>query len=206
MTDPLTALVQRCYDDAVATKRPTRSIAERLVSEAPADLVAEMAVEYLVSVVAREQRAATLEAERDAERRTSAVAHEGLRIPRKGTRERELWEIHDPRGREWAAREAAADARETQMFHGVIKYALDRYADDLRIKWTAELLDSTFTLRDGTAVTWGDASIEQHEARRQMFLDNAHANMEGATRHEVALRELRESGAATLRAMLEHAA
>ena len=193
MSDELQTLAQRCYNLAKATDRPTRTIAEELVSGAEPDTVAEMAVEFLVDLVGREQRSVTLVAERHAslQRKTSG-------IPRKGTHERHVWEQTTPEGQRWAADEEAAEARKWQMLHGVIKYTLDRYADDLRVQWTNELLDSTFTLRDGTPVTWGEATIEQHEERQQMFLSNAHANMEGAARHEIALRELREANADTL--------
>lgn len=52
---------------------------------------------------------------------------------------------------------------------------------------------------DGTVVLWGDATIEQHQQRRDLFLRNALANTDGAARHEQAIRTLTETGAATLR-------
>ena len=192
MRDEITALAQECYDRAKDRAVPTRAIAAELVANASPEVVAAMASEYLVGVVAAEQRAATLAAEREAERQRQAKLHEQVNSPQ-AKAQRERWK-----------REAEEEAwlREREMW-AACRRLLDRYTEDLKMKWTAELLDSTFALRDGTVVTWGEATVEQHEDRRQMFLDNAHANMEGAARHEVAVRELRESGAATLREMVQ---
>lgn len=206
------ALVQECYDLAAERGQDTRTVAHDLINDAPADLVRFMAAEFVVGAVARAQRAAALEAERAAERERTRQAQERAgsspsgRIPRKGTAARDDWERNTPEGRAWARAEDEATFRHTMMMHGVIKRALDRYTEEMRIQWTAELLDTSFALRDGTETTWGDATIEQHEARRQMFLDNAHANMEGAARHEIAVRELREAGVTTLREMVGVAA
>lgn len=205
MRDEITALAQECYDRAKDRAVPTRAIAAELVASASPEVVAAMASEYLVGVVAAEQRAATLAAERESERQRRQQHAEwpvGDRAPRKGTKARERWERETEVGREFARLDAEADFRQIQMV-AVMQRALERYVEDLKMQWTAELLDSTFALRDGTVVTWGEATVEQHEDRRQMFLDNAHANMEGAARHEVAVRELRESGAATLREMVQ---
>lgn len=71
-----------------------------------------------------------------------------------------------------------------------------------RMEWTAELLDSTFALADGSRVTWGDATADQHRERVDMFRRNALANLEGAARHEQAIDALMESGAKSLRKMV----
>lgn len=203
-TERIADIVQQCYDIAVRTGRPTREVAATLLADEDSRLVAEVAVEFIVSTVARAQRAKTLDAERAAQRfaRPSAPRESMSRIPRKGTKARLWWEANTADGQAWAEQEAEADARSTQMFRGVVMHALDRYTEDLRVAWTAELLDSTFTLTDGSLVAWGDATIDQHAQRRHMFLTNAHAHMEGAARHELALQALRESGAETLRQMV----
>lgn len=193
MTDMQT-IAQECYDRAKETDRPTRDIAVEMVAGLPIAAVRAMAVEFLVDVVSRAQRDAALAVERNAERRPTQMQE----VPRKGTKARRDWEANTPEGRAYRDDMDAITARHDQMLFGVIGKALERYAEDLKIEWTAELLDSTFGLRDGTQVTWGDATVEQHRERRQMFLDNAHANMEGAARHEIALRQLEETGARTL--------
>lgn len=206
MRESIQSLAQECYDRARAGSRPTREVARELVAEASPSLVATLAVEYLVGVVASAQRADTREAERASEVRPTASLYESPqstgRIPRKGSQARADWERNTEEGRAWAEAEEAAEIRRWQMTLGVLGKALERYAEDLHIKWTAELLDSSFALRDGSVISWGDASIEQHRERRQMFLDNAHVNMEGAARHEVAIRELEASGTDTLRALV----
>lgn len=208
--EQISSVAQECYDRAVRTGRPSRDVAREIVARQDPDLVLAMAVELVVDAVARAQRQATLDAERRAQGEPSL--HEAARpwpmspMPRKGTTARRKWETETPEGRAYAEQCVKDQIRADQMMMGVIGNALNRYAEDLRIQWTAELLDSTFTLADGTPVAWGEATVEQHAERRQMFLNNAHANMEGAARHEVALRELQASGKPTLRDMVGAAA
>ena len=196
MSDTIHTLAQRCYDLAVKQDRPTRDVAGDIVRAAPGRLVAALAVEYLVAAVSDAQRSATLEAERAATKRRRAGG-----IPRAGTKERYEWEASTPEGQEYAA----AEERRFHAFVAEMAQATDRFVEAMRVEWTNELLDSSFALRDGSMVTWGDATVEQHEERRQMFVRNAAANVEGAARHEIALRELRASGAPSLRLMLSQA-
>lgn len=84
-------------------------------------------------------------------------------------------------------------------FRANMQATVDAFLSKQRVRWTAELLASTFALPDGTLVPWGDATVEQHEARRAMFLGNAQANLEGASRHEQAIRDLTTAGVETLR-------
>lgn len=194
VTDEVARLVRLC-DEMTRDGAATRPVAMRLVSDlGDGQLLRRLAAEYLVDALARARRSQALDVERE-----SAVTPE--RMPRKGTRARAEWE-QTAEGRAWVQQEESDWLRSVQMVHGVVQHALSRYVEDLRIQWTADLLDSTFSLSDGTMATWGEATVEQHEARRQMFLSNAHANLEGAARHELAVRELRESGAINLRDMV----
>lgn len=88
-------------------------------------------------------------------------------------------------------------AREGRLVAGITR-AMEVFASELRMEWTAELLATEFRLPDGTAMTWGVATIDDHEARRAMFAANAVANAEGAARHIAAIEVLRTSGAACL--------
>lgn len=148
-------------------------------------------------------RSRTLRAERDAEKRTqpsedppvephgsAAMAHGGCSCD-PCARYRSVQEEYD---REAAEAEARHRAR--------LQKAFDDYAAELRIEWTRELLDSPFALSDGVLVTWGDATVEQHRERVEMFERNAVANIEGAARHRSALRDLDQSGAHSLREMV----
>lgn len=75
---------------------------------------------------------------------------------------------------------------------------LDEFARDLKMEWTTELLTSGFALPDGTLVTWGEATIEQHVVRADMLRGNAIANAEAAARHLHAIETIKGAGAATL--------
>lgn len=71
-------------------------------------------------------------------------------------------------------------------------------ADAVRLETTEELLSTMFALGDGERVTWGEASIEQHEQRIALLVGNAAGNVETAARHEVAARMIREAGVTCL--------
>jgi hypothetical protein len=75
---------------------------------------------------------------------------------------------------------------------------LSQLREELRLEWTEELLESRFTLRDGLSVTWGAATVAQHKERADMFMDNVAANMDGAARHNKAIRAIEEAGAKCL--------
>lgn len=64
----------------------------------------------------------------------------------------------------------------------------------------------TFSLGGGESVTWGRASIEQHE-RRIVMLEKIRAGIaDTIARHREAIRILRETGAACLEEVTERAA
>lgn len=76
--------------------------------------------------------------------------------------------------------------------------AIDQFRTATQTRWTQQLLATTFPRGDGTVVTWGEATVDDHEARRQMFAKNAVYNLEGAARHEQAIQDLRAADAETL--------
>lgn len=67
-----------------------------------------------------------------------------------------------------------------------------------RLEVTQELLSSIFALGDGTRVTWGEATIEQHEQRIAMLTTSISGTVETAARHEVAVEMIRSAGVRTL--------
>lgn len=170
-----------------------RDAAADLVSELTTAQVRALAVRFLCDEVARRRRSETLSAERDAERSPWLAETPGGGLaagrPIGVTDEmRQRWEAEDRQIQERAMRE--------------IRGHVERYVDARKVEWTAELLDSVIAMPDGSVVLWGDATIEQHQQRRDMFLRNALANTEGAARHEQAIRELTQAGAPTLREMV----
>ena len=60
---------------------------------------------------------------------------------------------------------------------------IDEYSARIRVEFTAELLASEFALGDGRRITWGEASIGDHEQRIALLTRNATANAEAAARH-----------------------
>jgi hypothetical protein len=56
-------------------------------------------------------------------------------------------------------------------------------AADLRDEWTAELLADNFVLPNGQMVSWGNATIAQHETRAEFLEGLASGNAETAAIH-----------------------
>lgn len=75
---------------------------------------------------------------------------------------------------------------------------IEQIAAETRLEVTAELLGSEFALGDGRRVTWGEATIADHEQRIAMVTANAVANAEDAARHQAAVSLLKERGLDTL--------
>ena len=69
---------------------------------------------------------------------------------------------------------------------------------DLHEEWTAELLLGAFSLPDGTRVTWGTATVTQHEARAQQLESMASGDLRTASIHRAAVKDIREAGAISL--------
>lgn len=75
---------------------------------------------------------------------------------------------------------------------------VDAVAAATELRVTRELLETFFALGDGIRVTWGSATIEQHEQRIAMLERNALGVIETAARHRAAVRVLRDSGRRSL--------
>lgn len=60
------------------------------------------------------------------------------------------------------------------------------------------LLPESFALPDGRLVTWGDATVEDHEARLEWLRGQIHALTQDVDRHEQAIKVIREHGATCL--------
>lgn len=85
-----------------------------------------------------------------------------------------------------------------QRFRDRVDQIMSDLKADLQMEWTRELLDSVFAVGDGTFVSWGEATVEQHEARIQMHAVNAEAAMEGWARHSQAVDAIAEAGVSCL--------
>jgi hypothetical protein len=58
---------------------------------------------------------------------------------------------------------------------------------------TTDLLEATFFLGDGTEVTWGAATAEQHATRIELLMSKASGTMETASRHVAAIRMIEDN-------------
>lgn len=166
------------------------------------DVLKELATAAVVDAVRRRQRSNVLSIERDA-----------VRTP---VRKRPSPTVSD----DWTPKNAeeamyhemgytlgeAIRAKHSAVLSANIAASIKRFEDELRIEWTAELLASDFAMADGTRITWGDATVEQHQERAAMFQRNAVANAEGAARHLKAVEALESAGAQTLGEMVGVAA
>lgn len=159
--------------------------ARQVLSVQTSAVLLELATAAVVDSVRRRQRGDVLQLERGATRK----ARDRRKV--------------DP---EWAAISAEIDEQHAQRLSSNLRSILDAYTEEMRLEWTAELLGSEFALRDGTRVTWGEATVEQHSERVALFMDNAHANMEGAARHQKAIEALQSAKAPTLAALVGVAA
>jgi hypothetical protein len=95
------------------------------------------------------------------------------------------------------------EAERSERFLNKLNSIMEEYKAAVVLEFTEELLSSYFTLEDGTEVTWGDATVEQHAARQRMFEGNVHANLEGAARHAYAIEQLQQKNAQTLNQLTE---
>lgn len=193
--------IARSLDDAERAALET-------IRSTPARIVREIATAWVAEAVRARVRVDVLEKERAARRaeqeKLDAENDAWLKSP-------EGQKFHYPRAHpNWSERaeKAAAERAEAdaKRFQEARRRLMDEYETALkkefRTEWEAELLACEFALPDGTVTTWGEASLEQHEIRREMFKKNAAANMEGAARHAQAVEALQSSGAPNLFAML----
>lgn len=75
---------------------------------------------------------------------------------------------------------------------------IDHIEQRTRIEVTQELLSSVFALGDNVRVTWGEATVAQHEQRITLLLKNAEGNIDTAKRHQAAVEMITEAGVDTL--------
>ena len=79
-----------------------------------------------------------------------------------------------------------------------MKDAAETFRQHVRQEFAAELLASSFALGDGRAVTWGQATLEDHRQRVDLLRRHVEGNVKTIQLHEHAAAMLRESGAKCL--------
>jgi|ERR1051326_7184523 hypothetical protein len=159
-------------------------------------------LDSLISDARRVRRLQTLGAERSAEARGAlhrTTAEEWEEAARERSQKyREKKERERQRIAQGIAQRQELGLPEDASAGLVLQAALDRMVAELKMEWTQELLDSTFALSDGSRVTWGNATVEEHRERARMFTDLAETNLHGAARHKLAIDQLVRAGATCL--------
>jgi hypothetical protein len=186
---------------------PSHRVVRDVITRCSAEALRDMAEEWLIELLADKSRCLARATERAATTSPAPANPTTARRPRKGTAAWYAWIATDEgreaeRARQYAREDAIAQSDFLKTMQGLVQEA----AVSLHMTWTRELLDSTFVLPDGSTVSWGDATMDQHLARQSMFEKNAAANLEGATRHLKAVEQLRATGASTLREAVSQAA
>jgi hypothetical protein len=170
-------------------------VAREVLVDTPQEVVARLAVMMLVDLIREHLRASTRRIEREASDDETEVKFER---PRYGSRAYGEWVQTTEEGRAYNDEKNACREKYDNLLLSHIAAFTKQYAAELRIEWTAELLASPFALPDGTRVTWGEASLAQHQERVEMFEANVAANVEGAARHRRAIDALQEARAGCL--------
>lgn len=184
MDEKTRSAVDAAIEQAVAlagTGDDPFAVARVVAGRLPRSPLLVLAEAALVDQIRRAQRSTTLDAERRAQKRHEKRAF-----------------AESPEGQRLAAEQSEAESRIRTRHYERMNGIVQEFAASLRMTWTAELLGSSFALADGSSVTWGEATTEQHQERIDMFASNAAANLEGAARHQAALRDLEQAHAQTL--------
>lgn len=193
----------------VGSRREADRIVQRLSDEVVRDWLAVQLAEKARGL----RRERVLEIERTAMKEAvRQVAHskafdaEAFRERLRKEREERYARMQAKDAERRAAREEYYQSGEakniTSQFFAEVNAAIDELKvhlrDEIVMEWTTELLESAITLSDGTVTTWGEASVLDHNDRIEMFDKNTKANLEGAVRHEYAVKVLVESGQPSL--------
>ena len=161
------------------------------VAAAGVSLLVDAAEAVLPSIGALEQQRALIR----------ALVREAHMVERTNVRGEELRSA-----RLTPSRKAASVGHISNELKKRIGPILEDWRKQLRLEWTDALLSSVFTLRNGVGVTWGEATVAQHKERATIFLDNVAANMDGASRHNAAIRAIEEHGVVCLNELVAQAA
>ncbi|MBD8056666.1 hypothetical protein ICV35_23740 [Rhodococcus ruber] len=185
-------------NDAIATMRSEddykdyQAAAKRIVDGCAPHTVKIAARLYIENALRDLDRAGAREIER--------MMHHAAKVEERVRKNVERY--HSRENHETAAQRRSREKRESQRrkTEEMIRAAMDEVARAFEaLEWQEELLASRFVLNDGTMVSWGEATEDQHQERIDMFLANAASNTEGAARHQKAINDLRAHGVRTLR-------
>lgn len=75
---------------------------------------------------------------------------------------------------------------------------VDDLARELHSEWSASLLKATFSLPNGSQVSWADATTEEHEARAAQLEGLAAGDLQTAAIHRQAVADILAAGVSKL--------
>lgn len=191
-----------------------RKLAERGIRSIPAATLRELAVREVVGIIASIRRAEAKRIEQLAVRTAKPITPPLRRVadPPPPVTEDNWMSIRDPRvsgnrgDRQDFERhmgdQFAVWLRYAKAFHTACgrdsgsspASALACMTGDVR----RGLAPSQFALGDGRRVTWGEATVSEHETRAEMLTGQAAGVAETAARHVAAVKMIREGGVSCL--------
>jgi hypothetical protein len=184
-------------DDATAAK-----LSAELVNSLPDQERKAVLIAALLRDARHALRMETLSAERSAEilgsqhRTTAEEWEEAAKVRRERYEERERRRAAEIEAGKELRRDLGIPEDSSPL--AAMAAAMKRYAAELKMEWTRELLQSAFALRDGSRVTWGAATIAEHRERIEIFVELADSNLKGAARHEAAITAIQRAGTTCL--------
>lgn len=168
-------------------------LAREALAGAPVPVLRDMARGYLISEIESDRRARTRKIEKLSDYQMER--RERIREQRKANAQRRKQE----KAEEIATHgRLLTDEEKIDRSWDKIFQAMTDFQDHVRLKVTAELLASSFKLGDGTSVTWGQATVRQHQQREDMLLKDAGGTIETAARHKAARGMIEEAGVTCL--------
>lgn len=203
-------LYERAADavDAAFEQRDIRDLAIQFVVDHAREIARARVAEIerratLPRTVAESRRLEAEEREESLQSDPATRGHVGQRKPGSASRD-------NPCNQCQRCRETWAWEREHERKYAAERRKIEeeyeaRLKAELYVQWTDELLSAEIAMPDGSRTTWGLATIEQHQVRRDRFASNAMANMECAARHAQAIDALTTSGAPNLAVLMESA-
>ena len=150
-----------------------------------------LATGWLVGKLLAHERELTLQAEREASRLRQEKIDRHNNDPEVIKKREE----EEQRFIEWQRKNEAERSARLLEYQ---RHMVEEIKKEAIIEWTDKLLSQPIRMPDGTRTTWGEATVEQHRQRLEMFEKNAIANTEGAVRHALALEKLHVAGVTCL--------
>ena len=204
--EAVASAAERCADRVTTDPESFAEVTGKAFGRLKRSQKDEMARDWFGDLVRNMMRSRTLNAEREASDASppASSGHDSASCVEAGCVEPGCHfqscvddDCTDPWCVRAAERRDAAQKRSV-AFRDKINGIVSDYVEELKVEWTAELLASVFALSDGSLVTWGEATVDQHRERVEMFTMNAQANMEGAARHLKAIEHIEQSDSVNL--------